>query len=224
MRTSSIVSLSLVLLLGACSDNTEKKACPAGGIGVTSSNGVKCEGILDPNNADLLDCQQQIETYKEYGCSKPQVCFDNGSLLSYGKLVSKEQPALPLSFILTNCSTGNQKLVIQKVEVMGDERCYLNFDASQDIEKMEIPSGEGGLIQVRYDPKKTGEDHAVVVVHTNAENFPVLRLYVCGVAISRYLPNMDSGAPPDLSPSADDAGRPLFLCKDQTKAYPCHQQ
>ena len=218
MRTSIVLLSVGLFVVGGCSDD-EKKACPAGGLGVTSAaTGKPCAGILDPNDTDLLDCQEQIQNYKDYGCSKPQVCFDQNFQQGFGFTVAPSAPAYRLSFVITNCSTGNEKLVIQSVEVLGDEKCSFTFDTSVDVEKLEIPPGEFGLVSARYLPTKLGEDHAVLVLHTNAENFPTLKLYACGTGIPRFAAGLDSG-------SAPDSGLPAgtFFCKDKTTVASCHQ-
>ena len=200
------------------SDAGCKKACPAGGLGVTSTAGKKCEVILDHKDPDLLDCQEQIQNYKDYGCSRPQVCFDQNFQQGFGFTVAPSAPAYRLSFVITNCSTGNEKLVIQSVKVLGDEKCSFAFDTGVDVEKLEIPPGEFGLVSARYLPTKLGEDHAVLVLHTNAENFPTLKLYACGTGIPRFAAGLDSG-------SAPDSGLPAgtFFCKDKTTVASCHQ-
>ena len=221
---------AFLLLLGACSDDNEKKACPTGGLGVTAPSGKKCNSILNPSDPNLLDCQQQVEDYKKYDCKEPQVCFDTNFQSAWGFVISQSASAYSMSFILTNCSSGTEKLVISKVEVLGNSRCYFDFkmnctadDAGQvgtcDVEKMEIAPGESGLIRARYFPEKSGEDDAILRVHTNAENFPQLDLYICGSGVPLHPVGMDSGPSPDLEVHGDfGVGR---FCKNVTTPASC---
>lgn len=219
MSTStSITCFALAaLLLAGCSDD-QKKACPTGGLGVTAPSGKKCNELLDPTDPDLLDCQSQIENYSDYDCKTPQVCFDTNFQPGWGFIISQSAAAYRMAFILTNCSTGGDKLVIQKVEVLGNSRCYFDFDMDLDVEKLELGPGESGLIAARYFPKQAGEDDAILRVHTNAENFPQLDLYVCGSGIPKFVPGADSGAPPDMGVGDGGTGR---FCKNVTTPENC---
>lgn len=219
----SITTISVACLLwGACSDEDSKNACPEGGLGVTSSTGTKCNTLLDPKDPELLNCQEQMESYKDYDCKEPQICFDTNVRQARGFVVSVSATAYGMSFILTNCSTSNQKLMIEKVEVLGNDRCYFAFDMGMDVQKLELAPGEDGLIQARYHPKQLGEDHAILRVHTNAQNYPQLDLYVCGTGIPRFPPGMDAGSPPtpDAGP-VTEAGAAAWFCKNVKTPASC---
>jgi hypothetical protein len=217
------LTISLALALGACSDDIDKKACPAAGLGAASElSGKSCKGLQDPTDSDLQDCQQQMENYKQYDCKEPQICFDRTVDRALNFVIAKEAPESSLSFILTNCSTGNQKLVISSVEVLGNQSCHFKFDITTDVQKQEVSPGDQTLIQVRYLPTKPSEDHVVLKVSSNAQNFPELRLFACGFGVWKFPSGQDSGSPlyADLGVMRE-AGFAGMECKDQTQAASC---
>jgi hypothetical protein len=117
------------------------------------------------------------------------------------------------SFILINCSTGEQRLVIDSVQITGDSRCYYHFDPDQDLERRVLEPGGSTFLTVRYEPEALGEDHAQIRIHSNAQNFPTLIIPICARASDpppKYLPGKDSGMPP-----VPDGGTPQLLeCKN----------
>jgi hypothetical protein len=216
--------LVLVSLLGACSDDSDKKACPSSGLGAVSEvSGKSCKGLQDPTDPDLQDCQQQMENAKQYDCKEPQICFDRTVERALNFIIAKEAPEYSLSFILSNCSTGNQKLVISSVEVLGNQSCHFSFDITKDLQKQEVSPGDQTLIQVRYLPTKPSQDHLVLKVTSNAQNFPELRLFACGFGVPKYPAGQDSGSPVyvDLG-TYREAGFAGMECKDQTKPSTCN--
>ena len=162
-------------------DIGERKPCPPGGLGVTAASGKSCSSIIDPNDPDIKDCAGQMTSYKDYACSEPQICPDVG----VHALPSFEIGSTPLnvSFVITNCSTGNKKLRVATVEMEGDKRCFFGFNAASAISATEIAPGDTALIQATYAPTAEGEDHAAISVYSNAQNFPGLMLMLCGRAV-----------------------------------------
>ena len=146
-----------------------------------------------------------------------------------------------LSFLLTNCSTGGEKLVIEKIGVYGDNRCYFADVTSSDIRSQsqrdtasatEILPGETSVVRTTYNPKQPGEDFAEIRVTSNAENFPTLRLRVCGRAEA---PAPDAGPPPAVDAGVADGGGTVvrdagapdafnFECKAVEKLESCHSE
>lgn len=232
MRTLSLLAvLALALALAACEEE-QKKPCPAQGLGVVSElSGKTCEGILDPTDDDVLNCQEQMRDYTQYDCTELQVCPDHGAHQIPAFVHSEAQIPESLSFTLTNCSVGNGDLKVEKVELYGDPSCHFKFDPTKDVTyATETPSAKTGetiFIRAVYDPQKLGQDHAQLRVYTNSVNFPVLRLPICARAVAQFQPGMDSGPPgADGSGSSAEAGAQiLWPCKDVGETIaPCHQQ
>jgi hypothetical protein len=222
-RTVSDTQVSSSADLAADLGAGGKKPCPPRGLGVVSSSGKLCKGITDPSDPDLLDCQAQLENAKDYNCTKPQLCVDRTTERALNFIISPFAPSFGLSFVISNCSTGTQDLVISKVDVLGDDRCHFTFDFAKDVLKSKVAPGDQTLIQNRYLPKKPGEDHAVLVVHSNANNFPVLRLLTCGLGVAQHAPGQDAGSPVFVDLGAvNEAGFIGMACKDSTTKAPCH--
>jgi hypothetical protein len=230
MRTLSLLAiLALALATTACEEE-QKKACPAQGLGVVSElSGKSCEGILDPTDPDVLNCQEQMQKYTEYDCTEVQVCPDHGAHQIPRFVFSPKTAPESLAFTLTNCSVGNTDLNVEKVEVYGDPSCHFKFDATKDVQYATdnpgAKTGETIFVQARYDPAKLGQDHAQLRVYTNAVNFPVLRLPICARAVAEFQPGVDSGP---LGIDGGDVGTGdeiLWRCKDVGETIaPCHQQ
>jgi hypothetical protein len=223
IRTLTILFCCLVLL--DCSSE-EKKACPAGGIGLKAADGTSCSRVLvdDPNSVSAKDCTDQLEKYFDYNCSEPQVCTDRGQrpLATLTLEPNKQNQNLSATFILTNCTGGTKKLTINKVRLVGDERCSFK---EPEIEKLEISAdrkSNSASIRVVYQPKTIGpEDHAALQVVSDAQNFPKFVIPICGRTAAKYAPGKDSGAPT----SADGGGQTL-VCKDvgDKVTTSCHKE
>lgn len=207
-----------VLIWSACEEEKKLLPCPAQGLGVVSTSGKTCSEIKDPLDEDLGDCQDQMENFLEYDCAEPQLCPDHGAHQMPYYVLDPNGPGETLSFALTNCTTGNDKLIINTVELTGDERCSFIFNKSTDVEALEIPAGETRSIQAVYKPKALGEDHVHLRITTNAQNFPDLVLPICGRA------NPESSGT-DAGVSSDDGGPAsgTFPCKDDPdpKVHSC---
>lgn len=164
-----IVSLALLALLLACSDEDSKKPCPPKGIGVEEFEGVSAG--------------DQLLNYQNYACSEPQICPDlvTAAIAPYYVIDESAAPA-QASVGLTNCSTGNKKLVIEQVVLVGDKECAFTCPCRRDksapcarcqvsIEKSEIEPGETISISIEYKPTKARLDGAAFHVYSNAQNF-----------------------------------------------------
>ena len=130
--------------LGACSgDDNDGKPCPENGIGA-----------------------DEIENWEQYNCTQPQICPDIGWVAVIGYPVSPDSPKRQMAVQLTNCSKGNTKLIIEKVVLKGNSRCYMS---EPQIEDREIDPGDGNgkTIAVTWKPEKVGRDDAALFIHSN---------------------------------------------------------
>jgi hypothetical protein len=213
-----LLLMSTALFWSACEEEKKLQPCPAQGLGVVSASGKTCSEIKDPLDEDLSDCQDQMENFMDYDCAEPQICPDHGAHQMPYHVLKPSGPGETLSFALTNCTTGNDKLILDKVELTGDERCSFVFNKTTDVQDYEIPAGETRAIQLVYKPKSLGEDHVHLRITANAQNFPDLVLPICGRA------NPDTSGT-DAGVSAADGGSEngTFPCKDDPnpKVYPC---
>jgi hypothetical protein len=174
--------------------------CPEEGLGVKSSSGTSCSSVVDPNDPDVIDCANQMTNYKDYACSEPQICPDQGVVSIPGFVLGSS--AQSVTFTITNCSTGTRKLRVARVDLEGDPRCSFQLDPNTPAE---IAPGESATVKADYAPQVEGEDHAAIVVYSDAQNFPGLMLPLCGRAVT------SGGSPGSLT------------CKMVSGVEPCHR-
>lgn len=192
------LALGLALVAGCSGDDGESLLpCPAKGIG----------------GAELGD-------WEKYNCQEPQICPDRGwiSVLDYP--VDPANPKRAMSVILTNCSKGQKKLVIEKVVLKGDDRCYMSEPEVEDKEI--LPGGlNSRFIRVTWKPEQAGRDDAALFIHSNAQNFPILEVPLCGTAVA---PQGDAGIViADKGVWTFDAAPPWVQCNPVTKLNDkCH--
>jgi hypothetical protein len=213
MRSALVVPVILSLLVACGSDDKDKKQCPAKGIAVESSTGVACStATADPENPTYKvaaqDCSDQLKNYKNYLCTDPQICVDLGVRIVPDFIVDPMSTGESVSFLITNCSTGNKKLTISKVVIVGDSRCSYS---EAEVEAKEVAPGKDMLIRTVYKPKTPGVDMAGIHIISDAQNYKPFVLPLCGRALAKYQPGKDSG------PSGADAAtnKPL-RCDDAT--------
>jgi hypothetical protein len=213
-----MISLALLLVAPGCADDS-KKACPEGGLGITTSDGTLCSGILDPLSEKVAECQEQMREYVDYDCAEPQICPDHGAHQIPFYILAPSTAPEELTFTLTNCSTGGKPLVIEKVEITGDPRCHFTFNPETDIQpSLEIKPGETGFIRAVYDPQALGEDHGQIRIYSNAQNFPLLVLPICAWA------NPEPAGTGDAGVTGTDLMVEIPACKDVGDTIePCHQ-
>ncbi len=208
--TKVFVALALALAVGGCEQMpvTAMKPCPTGGIelrlrdlgppdqridqGTPPSPGGECSGGAcgKPQwSCTGFQCKpqppepdtSQVAEYKRYACTAPQICPDMDEQRVLHDVASGP---LEVGFLLTNCSTGAQPLMIDEVLVLGDDRCAFSNVGAADISTKVINPGETAAIRLRYDPAAAGEDHAVLAVRSNAHNDAVMHLRICGLAVT----------------------------------------
>ncbi|MCA9553038.1 MAG: hypothetical protein KC933_23580 [Myxococcales bacterium] len=107
---------------------------------------------------------------------------------------------------------GRQQLVIESVEVEGDTR---GFFTKNGPDLTVVETYEKALVQLNYQPTAAGWDYAELVVKSNAENYPTLRISVLGRAapegdVDGGVENWDAGPkPPEAT---EDGGE---TCRDE---------
>jgi hypothetical protein len=153
----------------------------------------------------------QVANFERYACARPQICPDMDVQTIRHDISTG---ARVMHVLLTNCSTGNQDLRIDKVEVYGDDRCSFSNVTASDISPKLVAPGEAAAVRITYDPGATGEDHAVLTVHSNAQNSARLPLRLCALAIGSSTTPPDSGAWPTLD---------KLRCQGSTNLAACHK-
>ena len=113
-------------------------------------------------------------------------------------------------------NTGESVLTIYSVVARGDTSCAFVDPELRDPDggvPLNLNPQETILFSFRYAPPSTGRFNALVEFTSNAENFPVLRIPLCGI-----------GVPPDAGTNpVDDAGVPkcgMEMCDDMSTADP----
>jgi hypothetical protein len=225
MRSALVLSLTLSLLVVGCSSDTvEKKECPAKGIGVQSAAGISCStASADPENptykAAVTDCSDQVSNYKNYLCSDPQICYDLGVRIVPDFVVDPMGTGENVVFVITNCSSGNKKLTISKVLIVGDSRCSYG---EAEVASKELDPGKEMLIRTVYKPKAPGVDMAGIHIFSDAANYKPLTIALCGRALAKYKPGADSGVS-----GVDAATNKALRCSDpatMTVNKTCHAE
>jgi hypothetical protein len=74
---------------------------------------------------------------------------------------------------------GRDPLMISGAEMFEDERNHFSI---QGPDVMSVPERGFAAFQLRYSPTETGWDAASVRISSNAENYPILDVYVVALA------------------------------------------
>jgi hypothetical protein len=76
---------------------------------------------------------------------------------------------------------GTETVEIQDVRIRGDARCSFRTPL---IDEAEIaPNAGAAVVRIDYFPQTPGEDRVFLEIESNAANFPLLEIGVCGRAI-----------------------------------------
>ncbi len=178
------LSLGLTLMTGCSTDDTDLLPCPANGIGPAEQRG-----------------------WEKYDCKQPQICPDLGWLSVFDQPVNGD--VREMAVLITNCTKGQAKLVIDKVVLKGDDRCAMS---EPEVETKEVLPGLNNAVSIRitWKPKAAGRDDAAIFIHSNAKNYPILEVPVCGTAIASQ---GDAGfVIPDKGAWTHDAAPPWERC------------
>lgn len=228
------VAVIAVVSTASCTAGETRLPCPPKGIGVehvgmpAGGGGEPCQGSLCMWTGGRYGCSEQsdvclqIAEHKRFACNRPQICPDVGGKDAQfvRRVLGSSSKVQTVTFLVSNCSTGDEDLIISRVKVYGDERCSFTDVTDNDIGAKTVRPGETTAIRTSYDPASVGEDHAELRVYSNAQNFPELRLPLCGAAVAAA---PDGGAPDGSSDGGtrDAFGGPV-ACKERTSPSSCH--
>ena len=120
-------------------------------------------------------------------------------------------------------NTGESDLTIYSVVARGDTSCaFVDPELGDPFEPgvvktvpLVVKPQATVIFSFRYAPPSTGRFNALVEFTSNAENFPVLRIPLCGIGVPA-----DAGVNP-----VDDAGVPscgMVMCDDMSTADPTY--
>ena len=140
MKHRWTVALSLLTALGGCPDEDDRLPCPPKGIGV-----MPLQTDVGTGPGECTGGMCGAPGYALYACNAPQICPDVGpgaEAQSFRYDLASGSTARLVSVLLTNCSTGNQDLVIDRVEVFGDPRCSFAEVTNADIGSKVVAPGE----------------------------------------------------------------------------------
>lgn len=129
----------------------------------------------------------------------PQILPDIGLFcLNYELTVVNAPRNVPIAVR----NLGRQQLTISSARVEGDDRNHFTL-AGPDLDVVE--TYDAALFQLTYQPSAAGWDDVTVVVESNAENYPVLRLGVLARAVPEGLDGGADAYDAGPKPSADNA-------------------
>ena len=99
---------------------------------------------------------------------------------------------------------GRQTLVIDSADLTGDTR---NAFQIQGLDSMRVEYNDFAIVQMRYTPPEAGWDTATLEIRSNAQNFPLLRVFILGRAIPADLDagttDWDAGPKPPEAVGSD---------------------
>ena len=130
--------------------------------------------------------------------ARPQICPSLQPVLFNSRLVNTET-----GFNLLLQNFGRQPLTITGIRVRGDERCAFVEPQTSPAIGQTVEGADGMILRFKYRPPAEGEDHIQIEVESDAENFPLLSVSVCGRGVT--------------STTTDEARQPL-PCLDRTEA------
>ncbi len=99
-----------------------------------------------------------------------------------------DYPAQHWTFDLMLRNEGREQLEIEDIEVLHDRNCAFSgtngdvriWDNDRDDDFLATArSLDAAIMRIEYTPTGVGEDEIEILVHSNAENFPELPIYVC---------------------------------------------
>lgn len=123
-----------------------------------------CSGESDTNNREPQFELPQILP------ERTPLCF------SY----SDTEVNTPRTLTLQVTNEGRQQLVISGARKEGDEREHFTIEGP-DV--MVVESLESALFQITYQPTEAGWDDFIVIIDSNAQNYPALRVSVLARAV-----------------------------------------
>lgn len=162
MIGSGLVGLAVVLGAPACSD---ENACVAS---FSDVGGPEAPCVL-PAAGAAPQCFEQA-----------QICPDLSPIAFCTRTVNS---TVAVNVLVNN--RGELPMKITSIKVRGDTRCA--FKRAQFAPAVGSTIEAGGSMVLRFQyvgPAQPGEDHAVIEVTSDAENFPILPVAVCGKTVA----------------------------------------
>lgn len=172
-----------------------------------------CEGPIGaglPQGRPDAPCRCDVNSPE--GCrtayQNAQICPDISPVGFCSRYVNK---SVNTDVVLFN--RGLTGLRITSVTLEGDDNCAfvppkLSFTAGEDGTIINYMRSE--VIRLTYSPTKVAQDHAVLRIKSNAENFPDLNIAVCG-----------QGLPANAPPQGADGGTCLQCNKPASTKAAC---
>lgn len=144
---------------------------------------------------------------------------DGGVLFELPQIVPEQTP-LCLSYMdsvvnqprtanLQLRNDGRQQLVIEGAQIVNDARSAFTV---QGISPMTVESRESAIVQFIYQPPETGWDSAELMIASNAENYPMLRVFILARAV-----------PQSLDGGVFDAGDKPMAARGPDGVYACDE-
>ncbi len=94
------------------------------------------------------------------------------------------------SFTLQLSNSGGEPLVIEQARILADTRC--SFSQPAILRPKAFARGRSALLLLGYRPTLPGDDEVMLEVTSNASDYPVLHVPICGTA---YDPAVTPEAP-----------------------------
>ncbi len=167
MRQLIWFSISMAALVGgvmACSDEVE---CVA--------------SYKDLGNPEAVCAISSTTVGSSQACYQPaQICPD----LSPVAFCSRTRGSTVAVNVLLN-NRGESPMTITSIKVRGDTRCAFKKAQFAPMVGSVIEPRSSMVVRFVYEaPMDPGEDHAVIEVASDAENFPTLPIAVCGQSVA----------------------------------------
>lgn len=82
------------------------------------------------------------------------------------------------TFTIQLSNSGGRPLIIEQARILGDLRC--SFSQPAILRASAFSHGRSALLLIGYRPSAPGDDDVMLEVTSNASNFPVLHVPICG--------------------------------------------
>jgi hypothetical protein len=194
---NALAAILCVSLLAGCGG---KAACKKS---VGSDPAAPCQNLTTSDDAGAVGTPQ---CYVE-----AQVCPGKGGFPFCERPIAQSYRD---SLEVTN--TGEKVLTIYSVVARGDTACAFIEPELRDPDggvPLNINPQETILFSFRFAPPNTGRFNALVEFTSNAENFPVLRIPLCGIGVPA-----DAGVNPVDDGGVQQCG--MLMCDDVSAADP----
>ena len=114
--------------------------------------------------------------------SEPEIWIDISPVSVGTRSISPDLD--PLHFDLQFINRGEQTLEIYGFNIRGDRNCSFVFEGPDNKnageEKLELGENQSTFVRGWYKPRVVGEDQISLEMSSNAGNFPLLIVPICG--------------------------------------------